>query len=121
MCLGKMSKVTIPSALTSFYNTLRNMKVPSSMTVTLFIPPPIHKQWGVFLFSVSTWSCFVSSSQEQRYIPDKLIGYSYARTKKNPKTKCSFWIKPVSNEPELYNYAIFKDRFVCHAVVPERT
>ena len=32
-----------------------------------------------------------------------------------------FWIKPVRNEPGPQHYDTLKDRFVHHALVPERT
>ena len=34
---------------------------------------------------------------------------------------CSFRIKTVTNEPGPQYYDTLKDRFVCHAKVPERT
>ena len=33
----------------------------------------------------------------------------------------SFWIKPVTNEPGHQCYDTLKDRFICHAQVPEQS
>ena len=38
-----------------------------------------------------------------------------------PESFRSFWIKPVTNEPGSQYYDTLKDRFVRHALVPERT
>ena len=47
------------------------------------------------------------------HVPDK--------NENEPESFCSFWIKPVTNEPGPQYYDTLKDRFICYAKFPERT